>query len=277
MDFLRKVSQHLSQFERSRSWQEDGLINTTDLLVATAATVVLAAGIGGAAISALDEAKYGKAQPDAQTIAQGIQTFYKDTGKWPGQSYHAQHTGEAVILATGARTTMVDNVPTFTTGSSVLPSIANNGLKWASMPSSSNSGRCGQNSGQGFVNATGVATYTSSMTTVEITGVTVLDLNDYLVRDPGPSYPKWKGPYVQEISSDPWERSWVAYLLPLYCSEDITGTATGGGNLGYAWLFSGGANRTITTPAADSQLDEDGDDTGVNLGKLTVHESVVSQ
>jgi hypothetical protein len=35
-------------------------------------------------------------------------------------------------------------------------------------------------------------------------------------------------------------------------------------------LISGGTNRTITTPATESNLDKNGDDTGVNMGKLTV-------
>lgn len=41
------------------------------LLVATGATVVLAAGVGSAVIGTQDGAKYGKAQPDAQAITSG--------------------------------------------------------------------------------------------------------------------------------------------------------------------------------------------------------------
>ena len=93
------------------------------------------------------------------------------------------------------------------------------------------------------------------------------------MRDPGANYPNWAGPYVQEIDSDPWGRSWVAYLTPLYCSEAVTSTS-GSGNLGYAWLLTGGANRTITSEATDSDLDDSGDDAGVNMGKLTPSQSV---
>ncbi len=73
---------------------------------------------------------------------------------------------------------------------------------------------------------------------------------------------------MQEISQDPWDRGWVAYLAPLYCAEAVDVT-NGAGNLGYAWLLSGGTNRTITTSALSSNLDPAGDDTGVQMGKLT--------
>jgi hypothetical protein len=257
-------------FKRVRP--EDGLINTTDLLVATAATVVLAAGVGGAVLSTLDEASYGKAQPDAQAFAQAIMTFYKDTGKWPGQAEHAALASgstakPAVLLATG----------TWVSASSStykLPDVANDGLKWDSLAGST---ACAANSGQGFVNAT-VAGFASSTTAAPIptsggSSVTVYNINNFLVRQPSStSYPNWQGPYIQEISEDPWERAWVAYLLPLYCSEAITST-DGSGSLGYAWLLTGGTNGTITTMALASGLDANGDDAGVNLGKLSTQNS----
>ena len=260
MALIEKVTQGLRRV-RGRLLKEDGLINTTDLLVATAATVVLAAGVGGTVLSTLDESKYGKAQPDAQAIGQAIMTFYKDTGKWPGQSYHAGHQSEVVLLATGS------TVDSTTPLQYSLPDSANQGLDWAAQDP------CGANSGQGFVNGSVAAgSFSTAGTTSAITSGTILNINDYLVRQPSSDdYPNWKGPYVQEISNDPWERSWVAYLAPLYCSEAVT-TASGAGDLGYAWLISGGTNRTVTTPATFSNLDSQGDDTGVNLGKLTVRD-----
>ena len=245
----------------SRVRKEDGLINTTDLLVATAATVVLAAGVGGAVLSTIDEANYGKAQPDAQAIAQAIMTFYSDTGKWPGQAEHAAALSKGVLLATG---TGVGGASVFN-----LPEVANSGLKWEALAGTTT---CGANSGQGFVNA--VVTGSASSTTtaaIDQGAVTVHNINDYLVREPDSTkYPNWGGPYVQEISEDPWDRAWVAYLTPLYCSEAVTAT-DGSGKLGYAWLFTGGTNRTITTSAQSSNLDANGDDAGVLLGKLSTN------
>ena len=279
MEFLKKVTQRLQQVrETGRLLKEDGLINTTDLLVATAATVVLAAGVGGTVLSTLDESKYGKAQPDAQAVGQAIMTFYKDTGKWPGQTYHsvAANQSKSVLLATGSVSSVYD-----------LPAVANNGLDHEALPAAT---KCGANSGQGFVNGTigSLELTTSDNGTVQLTtsstNLAVLNLNDFLVRRPTPAvdYPNWGGPYVQEIQTDPWDRSWVAYLAPLYCSEAVTETTTtggttatnpinnGAGRLGYAWLLSGGTNRTITTSALSPNLDPNGDDTGVQMGKLTV-------
>jgi hypothetical protein len=238
-----------------------GLINTTDLLVATAATVVLSAGIGGAAISTLNEAKYGKAQPDATTIAQAITNFYKDTGKWPGQVEQAADLTQVVLLATGSGS--------YASSTYSLPHVAASGLKTTGID-------CANNSLEGFVSQT-LAGYDSSETDAEITGVTVLNINDYLVRTPDATkYPNWKGPYVQDINNDPWQRSWVAYLAPLYCSETLVSPSTNAsGLLGYAWLVSGGSNRTITTPATSANLDSVGDDTGVVLGKLVTRSAPV--
>jgi hypothetical protein len=265
MRFIKKVTQRLLDMgTRARLAKEDGLINTTDLLVATAATVVLAAGVGGTVLSTLDESKYGKAQPDAQAIGQAIMTFYKDTGKWPGQAYHAANQDEAVLLGTAPITDVFD-----------LPAVANNGLDWAGFTTQT----CGANSGQGFVNGTvSAGEFSATAATGNLEDATVLNLNDYLVRRPDTvEYPNWNGPYVQEISTDPWDRAWITYLTPLYCSETVangvggnTPINNGAGYLGYAWLLSGGTNRTITTPALSSNLDPLGDDTGVQMGKLTV-------
>jgi hypothetical protein len=262
MTFIKKVTQRLLRVRSaSRLLKEDGLINTTDLLVATAATVVLAAGVGGTVLSTLDESKYGKAQPDAQAIGQAIMSFYKDTGKWPGQFEHYdQYDDDAVLLATGPIGAHVE------ASEFVLPDVSNDGLDHAALASPP----CGDNSGEGFVGGSVAgANFSSGTGNGNLSTATVLNLNHYLVRRPNiDAYPNWAGPYVQEISADPWDRAWVAYLAPLYCSETVT-AANGAGSLGYAWLISGGTNRTITTPATNSNLDPLGDDTGVQMGKLT--------
>ncbi len=245
---IAKVTQRLRRFARLA--KEDGLINTSDLLVATAATVVLASAVGGAAISVLNESKYGKAQPDAQTISQAITAFYKDTGKWPGQAEQATDTAKAVLLATDTTAT-------------ALPSVASNGLK------STDQTACKANSLDGFVSGAvaGFGSATTSTPIEESDGLQILNLNDYLVRKPATGYSNWKGPYLQqEITGDPWGRSWIAYLAPLYCSEAVS---TGAGNLGYGWVISGGLNGTVTTDARDANLDPDGDDSGISLGKLS--------
>jgi hypothetical protein len=253
MEFLKKVTQRLLQVRTTaRLMAEDGLINTTDLLVATGATVILAAGVGAAVIGTLDDAKYGKAQPDGQAITTAISQFYRDTGKWPGQA-EAAAADDGTMPTLLASTTEVEFLPKDYM-SALLTSAAT----------------CKPNSLEGFV---GVEIGASAAAEDAFSDATILNLNNYLVRQPSTvNYPNWQGPYLQaDIKTDPWDRAWVANLQPLYCSELITGTtaANAAGDLGYAWLLSGGSNRTISTKFKDANLDPTGDDAGVNMGKLT--------
>ena len=253
---IANMMRRLQQMPRLRRILTDskGLINTIDLLVATGATVILAAGVGGAAIATLNDAKYGKAQPDAQSLGNAITQFYKDTGTWPGQGEQASWSGAAKPAQFLVTSTSRAFLPSdFTSDNVSTLSVAN--------------ATCENNSLQGFIGKT--------ITGATLSADNVKNINDYLVRKPNDTlYPNWKGPYIQEdIKTDPWDRAWVMNLQPLYCSENITPpTSTGGstdtaGHLGYAWLLSGGANRTITTFLTAAHLDASGDDAGVNLGK----------
>jgi hypothetical protein len=254
MEFMKKVTQRLRQVRTfGRLLKEDGLINTTDLLVATGATVILAAGVGSAAIGTLDDAKYGKAQPDAQAMAQAISDFYADTGKWPGQAEAEADDGTFVLLVTELTTATVPYPDTFDGTDTTL-----NGLAIGS----GNEATCENNSLQGLL---------GHKITAEAFGsdATKYNINDYLVRKPSATnYPNWDGPYLQaDIPSDPWSRNWVIHLAPLYCAETVTSSDTAG-KLGYAWILSGGSNRTVSTAFSVAKLDSTGDDTGVNMGKL---------
>lgn len=260
MRSIAKVVERLRQMPRLTQvlTESRGLINTTDLLVATAATVVLASAVGGAAIGTLNESKYGKAQPDAQTIAGAVSAFYKDTGKWPGQAEQ--------VPASGTSTTALFLVTTASGAS--LPSdfaAATAGLNSSAL--STAAATCSNNSLEGFVGVT-ISAGTVSTNNVR-------NINDYLVRKPNDKlYQNWKGPYLQaDIKTDPWDRDWVLNLQPLYCSEaiavDANGVASGSqGSLGYAWLLSGGSNRTVSTAFGAANVDPNGDDSGMNLGKL---------
>jgi hypothetical protein len=238
----------------TRLHREDGLINTTDVLVATVATVTLAAGISSSMLGAMDESRYGKAQPDAQALAMAVTEFYKDTGKWPGQAEHAAITGETkppLFLVSAGVTDLND-----------LPASHELALSTATA-------LCGGTSLFGFSGATIAAG--------DLQTATRLDINDYLVRMPDRDrYPDWEGPYLQEeIGTDPWHKGWVLNLQPLYCAEHIVdadgvASALTGGALGYAWIISGGVNGTISTKLTESKLDPQADDAGTNIGKLVM-------
>jgi hypothetical protein len=238
--------------------REDGLINTTDVLVATVATITLAAGVSSAMLGSMDEARYGKAQPDAQALGMAIVEFYKDTGKWPGQAEHAALSGDPKPAAF-----LVTTDPADTT---LLPTSDGTAL-------SVGAAECGDTSQHGFV---GLSISAGTLETA-----TRFNLNDYLIRKPDETaYPGWQGPYMQaEVRTDPWNRSWVLNLQSLYCAETIldavgTSSAETGGALGFAWILSGGVNRTITTPLTSAELDRTADDAGTNIGKLLMRGAV---
>lgn len=236
-----------------------GLINTTDLIVASGATIILAAGVASTSLAGIDQAKLGKAQPDAQSLGAAMQNFFTDTGKWPGQ---AEVAG---TLASGTVTPKF--LVTSTPVGSLLPSFAT-GVFATTVAT------CTGNSLEGFV---GVSIAALNQPTSPVDANTVLNINDYLVRKPDPTkYPNWRGPYMQaEITTDPFGRVWLINTLPLFCAEAVdsvggTVTTTGtSGNLGYAWIITAGPNRTLTTSLKSAKLDELGDDAGVTLSKLT--------
>lgn len=111
-----------------------GLVNTTDLVVASGATLILAAGVAAASLAGIDQAKLGKAQPDAQAIASAMQAFFKDTGKWPGQAEVAASDGSNVKQARMLTTNRDGTLPAFGTLTTIKTDTAS----------------CGANSLEGF-------------------------------------------------------------------------------------------------------------------------------
>lgn len=94
-----------------------------------------------------------------------------------------------------------------------------------------------------------------------------LDLNDYLIRPPAPSqYANWRGPYMDEVKSDPFDRVYVVNLRALVRGE-APGAAGGGGSFGYGWALSGGADRKLVTALGETALRQDSDDLGTVNGK----------
>jgi hypothetical protein len=139
-------------------------------------------------------------------------------------------------------------------------------------PFSTTAATCSKNSLEGF--ASGSVTISALAQPTDFSSFK--NINDYIVRKPSATdYPNWRGPYLQaEISSDPFGRVWLINTMPLYCAETVTAdTSSSAGantaaNLGFAWILSAGPNRTLTTALTSAKLDQNGDDAGVNIGKL---------
>ena len=233
-----------------------GLINTTDLVVASGATIILAAGVASVSLAGIDQAKLGKAQPDAQALASAMQQFFKDTGKWPGQAE------VATTIASGTATAKY--LVTAKTADDLLPSFASGTFV-------TTAATCKSNSLEGFATTVSIAALPIPADgAIGTTPTNTLNINDYLVRKPDAAkYPNWRGPYMQgEITSDPFGRVWLINTMPLFCAEDVT-DAKPYGDLGNAWIISSGPNRTLTTSLKSAKLDPSGDDAGTSLSKLT--------
>ena len=94
------------------------------------------------------------------------------------------------------------------------------------------------------------------------------NVNDFLVRNPNTggttTYQNWRGPYMDEITNDPFDRAYVVNVRALYKAEP-SGSQTN--TCGYGWVLSGGPNRDLETLLTDTNFSPTSDDIGKNYGK----------
>jgi hypothetical protein len=121
---------------------------------------------------------------------------------------------------------------------------------------------------------TGVTPGSTAFAAASPNSVNTLDVTDLLqVPPPAADYPNWKGPYLAaDIEGDPWDSVYVINIIPMFCGEPVS-AAEPGGDLGYAWVMSGGPNRTIQTPFTATRVLAGSDDAGVALSKRVVQGS----
>jgi type II secretory pathway pseudopilin PulG len=98
---------------------------------------------------------------------------------------------------------------------------------------------------------------------------TCLLLDRFLVgplsTDDATNYPGWKGPYIDPISGDPFERAYIVNVQALYKVD----TPLAG--CGFGWVLSGGPNRELETHiVGDNAVPLTSDDLGRNYGKKTL-------
>lgn len=190
------------------------------------------------AFSWIDEGKRINAQGDAAAIAAAMNRFFRDTTRWPGQAEILKQESAVRFLVAGKAT-----LPIGAEAIAIGPGTCTSGLR-------------------------GVTPNVTSFSTTAPSTANSVNVMDFLLRRPSPAdYPNWQGPYLTaEINGDPWGRAWVINVIPLFCGEAADSAAPGGA-LGYAWIFSGGPNRTLQTRFSDARLNPDADDVGVNLSK----------
>lgn len=205
-----------------------------------AMTAILAAVALPVAIDRIENAKEAKIANETISIGNAMMKFFEDTGRWPGEAEIRTPGTPFCYLQTG--------VPASDPArGTLLPEVATLG-------------------GIDARDFLGRACDT-------LAASNTLNINDFLVRKPSVvDYPNWRGPYLEPIASDPWDRAYIVNVLPLIFSGEVGDPGIGkfgdiGGKLGFAWILSVGPDRLLQTPLTSAQLTPGSDDVGKNLGK----------
>lgn len=198
-----------------------------EVIIAVALVAIMAVAIAPPLVQNIKNGKVTRAQSDAQAIGTGILSFYKDVGEWP------------VSAPTGGYLARLVGNSSLGGGNSGIP--AGNGM----VPGSSNWQDFGQ-PGQ---------------------------LSDYLIRNRTPegeslyprsrnpvSDPGWNGPYLSEVTLDPWGNPYVVNIR--YARPALAATITENFDMHNLIVLSAGPNGRFETGFDDSQYDEEpgGDD-----------------
>lgn len=198
---------------------------------AVAMAGILAAVAAPVIIERVGEAKVSRAVAELDAIWAAMQNFQRDTGKMPGEAEGA------FLLFSGTAGTKHAPLPDIASG--VTISVGSVSLS-GDNPTCSDA-KC-------------------------------RNMNDYLVRNPNQvfgdtGYQNWKGPYVDEILTDPFDRAYIVNVAPLYKQEPAGGAGGAGFTCGFGWIISGSSDRKLQTPLSATALTPDSDDIGKNKGK----------
>jgi len=223
-----------------RALVESKGVSLYETTAVVAMTSIIAAVALPVAMDRIENAKESRVSRDATTIGSAMIKFFEDTGRWPGEAEIRTPGSAACFLQTGVPTTDPAR-------GTLLPDTRNLGLI----------------DGRDFL----------GRTCDSVTPTNTLNINDYLVRKPSVvNYPNWRGPYMEPVASDPWDRAYIVNVLPLIFSGEVEDPGPGrfadtGGKLGFAWVLSVGPDRLLQTPLTAPQLAARSDDVGKNLGK----------
>jgi prepilin-type N-terminal cleavage/methylation domain-containing protein len=197
-----------------------------EVIIAVALVAIMAVAIAPPLIKNLNEGKTARAQSDAQVIGNAIQSFYKDTGKWPLQDDN-DPSPELVRLVGNA---------SLGGGNSGLPDGDNNRTdNWQDR------GRSG--------------TLTNQLILNESENGNIKPL--YQTSSNPHRKPGWNGPYLDEVPLDPWGNAYVVNI-------HYTSTSHRNNLRHNVMVLSAGPNQVFETTFADNQFNEEfgGDDIG---------------
>lgn len=215
-----------------------------ELVVVVAALVLLSSVIAPQLFRWIDDSRTARAASDSAAVGAAMSRFFDDTKRWPGQ-VEILNPGSIVRFLTVGDPTPT-NFPLLSGSIGISTATCAEGLS-------------------------GVKPNVTTFVSATPSAANTLNINSLLVvPPPAADYPNWKGPYLSvDLSSDPWDAVYVINVIPLFCGETV-GASAPAGALGYAWIISGGPNRTIQTPFTSTQPNADSDDVGIPLSKRSV-------
>jgi prepilin-type N-terminal cleavage/methylation domain-containing protein len=192
-----------------------------EVIIAVALVAIMAVAIAPPLVQNIKNGKVTRAQSDAQTIGTAILSFYKDVGDWPTAGVSGGYLARLV-------------------GNSAQGG-GNNGIPAGSGTVS------GSSNWRDFGQAGTMAEYLIRNKT---TGGTPL----YSVSRNPMSEPGWNGPYLAEITTDPWGSPYMVNIR--YARPPMSGTSTEDFDKHNLLVLSAGPNKRFETEFTDSSFDE---------------------
>jgi prepilin-type N-terminal cleavage/methylation domain-containing protein len=198
-----------------------------EVIIAVALVAIMAVAIAPPLVQNIKQGKVTRAQSDVQAIGTAILNFYKDVGEWP------------VTSPTGGSLNRLVGNTALGGGNSGIPSGTNavtGSNRWR------NYGQAG------------------TLTDYLIRNKTAANPSLYAASRNPMSVPGWNGPYLSEVTLDPWGSPYLVNVR--YGQPALTGTATENFDMHNILIVSAGPNKTFETSFDDNVFDEQagGDD-----------------
>lgn len=206
-----------------------------EVTAVVAITGTLAAIIVPIAIDQIEKARIAKAEEDINTIRTAINIFFSDTGEWPDRTATSPDGVQVLRSGIPELPTTYDSTVSVA-GEAPDPLVVNANTGW-------------DESGLLFDEL--VNHLTMDNPGGAVSGVQPNDI--YRTAEIN-----WNGPYMPEISNDPWGRNYLVYARAF--TQPTTGGLTPQDI--YVWIISAGPNETLETDVNSPTLNNNPDTSG---------------
>lgn len=177
-----------------------------EIVVVLAVVAVLAAVMTPSVIKHLNDSKVARATKEVETIATALTSFYKDTGRWPTDMDTNKSVGD-------------QEARLLRTAEGDLPAERNGNIGWLSL-----------NPQETFENQ------------IILNRPAGSNANRYDINGSN----AWDGPYLNEIKSDPWGRTYLCNVANVHPGQN-----------GPVWIISAGPDGVLDTRANNRTLQND--------------------